>query len=172
MSETSLPVLCNRLNSVIILFVGGGHPTPAARFHDKEVALAMKDREADVVGGAERAEDVPAGGAPTDWMSRIDDDVALDCLAVPGTHDTMTHRCDGYTTTQSLSLVEQLDCGVRFVDIRLRRLADFLSAPSTPSSRAVGGLLPPFRRTCAARASRFNSQPSCYYILFCCGGLY
>lgn len=121
MSETSLPVLCNRLNSVIILFVGGGHPISAARFHDKEVALAMKDREADVAGGAERAEDVPAGGAPTDWMSRIDDDVALDRLAVPGTHDTMTHRCDGYTTTQSLSLVEQLDCGVRFVDIRLRR---------------------------------------------------
>lgn len=76
----------------------------------------MKDADC-----AQRTAEVPKGRSPADWMSRIDDDVALDRLAVPGTHDTMTHRCDGYTTTQSLSLVEQLDCGVRFVDIRLRR---------------------------------------------------
>lgn len=57
-----------------------------------------------------------------DWMAHIRGDVRLTELAIPGTHDTMTSQCeDPYYRTQNLSLSEQLETGVRFVDLRLTR---------------------------------------------------
>ena len=56
------------------------------------------------------------------WMSMISDDTSICDLLIPGTHDTMTATCDQrYYKTQNLSLDEQLQCGVRFFDMRIRR---------------------------------------------------
>lgn len=58
----------------------------------------------------------------SNWMSRISDDISICDLLIPGTHDTMTASCNQrYYKTQSLSLEEQLQCGVRFFDMRIRR---------------------------------------------------
>lgn len=56
------------------------------------------------------------------WMGQIDDNTPLIELFIPGTHDTMTASCEErYYKTQTMSLEEQLNAGVRFLDIRLRR---------------------------------------------------
>lgn len=55
-------------------------------------------------------------------FSTLPDSTPLTSLTIPGTHDTMTSACTHpYYRTQALSLTEQLDAGVRFLDIRLRR---------------------------------------------------
>ena len=56
------------------------------------------------------------------WMSFCDSGLCISELLIPGTHDTMTASCQQrYYKTQHLSLEEQLSCGVRFLDIRLRQ---------------------------------------------------
>lgn len=56
------------------------------------------------------------------WMSTISNDTSICDLLIPGTHDTMTATCNQrYYKTQKLSLEEQLQCGVRFFDLRIRR---------------------------------------------------
>jgi len=57
-----------------------------------------------------------------DWLGHVDGGCGITALAIPGTHDTMTGECDlVYYKTQTLGLAEQLEIGVRFLDIRLRR---------------------------------------------------
>lgn len=56
------------------------------------------------------------------WLSACSGDITINNLLIPGTHDTMTASCqDRYYRTQALSLEEQLQAGVRFLDIRLRK---------------------------------------------------
>ncbi len=56
------------------------------------------------------------------WMSRIAGDTPLRDLSIPGTHDTATGILGSFGTeivrTQSMSLQQQLDAGVRALDIR------------------------------------------------------
>lgn len=60
----------------------------------------------------------------TDWMSHIDDGALLSSLSMPGTHDSATYSM-GYESViydyeaQGLSLLSQLNLGVRVLDIRL-----------------------------------------------------
>ena len=65
------------------------------------------------------------------WMASIDDKMWLSEMSIPGTHDTMTssdhpdNTCNNFIVsrccqTQDLSLREQLDAGIRFVDLRLK----------------------------------------------------
>lgn len=57
-----------------------------------------------------------------DIIAALPDDTPLCSLVIPGTHDTMTSTCTHpYYRTQDLSLAEQLERGVRFLDLRLRR---------------------------------------------------
>ncbi|WKT00268.1 phospholipase [Gallibacterium salpingitidis] len=56
------------------------------------------------------------------WLAACRPDLQIHRLFIPGTHDTMTADCDQrYYKTQALSLQEQLQIGVRFFDLRLRR---------------------------------------------------
>ncbi|ERT02553.1 uncharacterized protein SPSK_10319 [Sporothrix schenckii 1099-18] len=66
-----------------------------------------------------------------DWMAAAPDDWSLARLAIPGTHDTMTHRVDllGYRC-QNAALGEQLAAGVRYLDVRARVQVQ----PTPPSS--------------------------------------
>jgi 1-phosphatidylinositol phosphodiesterase len=59
-----------------------------------------------------------------DWMSRLWDSLRLSQLSIPGTHDTMALYGGGPAQTQSLSLNDQLDSGIRVLDIRLRHIND------------------------------------------------
>lgn len=58
----------------------------------------------------------------SDWMAALDDSAALNSITIPGTHDSgalhsiaeISGKC------QSLAIREQLEIGVRFLDIRLQ----------------------------------------------------
>ncbi len=62
----------------------------------------------------------------SDWMSNLSDETALAALSIPGTHDSgATHSiADVAGKCQALSIEEQLKCGVRFFDIRLKLVKD------------------------------------------------
>src|SRR5262245_61043075 len=57
------------------------------------------------------------------WMSQLhDDNLSLSQLSIPGTHDTMTYLLGGLLPTvrnQTMPLTEQLNAGIRFIDIRV-----------------------------------------------------
>ena len=56
------------------------------------------------------------------WIAHCDPTKSITELLIPGTHDTMTADCEArYYRTQTLSLQQQLQIGVRFLDIRLRK---------------------------------------------------
>ena len=57
-----------------------------------------------------------------DWMKSLDDNTSLREVNMPGSHDTMAlySIADLAGQCQSLSLKEQLNLGVRFLDIRLK----------------------------------------------------
>ncbi|MEY9889127.1 1-phosphatidylinositol phosphodiesterase [Catenulispora sp. MAP12-49] len=69
---------------------------------------------------------VTPGGKPTDsWMSFLDPNLSLLGMTIPGTHDTCcTNPADGteWSHTQNWGIPQQLNEGVRFVDIRCNGL--------------------------------------------------
>jgi 1-phosphatidylinositol phosphodiesterase len=61
------------------------------------------------------------------WMSGIDPTTPLCKLSIPGTHDTCAiydKAHGGYKQTQWLSVTEQLNRGIRFLDIRCKYQVD------------------------------------------------
>jgi 1-phosphatidylinositol phosphodiesterase len=73
--------------------------------------------------------DFSAGESHADWMSALPDELRLSDLSVPGTHDSGASRAGGdITLTQSMSLPEQLNAGIRALDLRVG------SGPACPLS--------------------------------------
>jgi 1-phosphatidylinositol phosphodiesterase len=64
----------------------------------------------------------------TDWMSLVDDATSITDMTIPGTHDSgaMHEPISGSAKTQNLTISEQLNIGVRYLDIRLRHYEDAL----------------------------------------------
>ncbi|MFM0601351.1 phosphatidylinositol-specific phospholipase C [Streptococcus suis] len=64
----------------------------------------------------------------TDWMSTIPDNRFLGELAIPGTHDSMAHSNHlpfrDIVRTQTMNLQQQLESGIRYLDIRLAYMGD------------------------------------------------
>ena len=68
------------------------------------------------------------GGQPTDpdkpqvtatnWMTLLDDNTKVALLTIPGTHDAATSTCSAMGKCQTLTIPEQLECGVRAFDLR------------------------------------------------------
>ena len=59
------------------------------------------------------------------WMNAIPDATPLNNIAIPGTHDSGATKdmiLSGTAKCQTLSIADQLSAGVRFFDIRLRRM--------------------------------------------------
>ncbi|MBR3294631.1 MAG: phosphatidylinositol-specific phospholipase C domain-containing protein [Oscillospiraceae bacterium] len=56
-----------------------------------------------------------------DWMSRLNDSLLLSEINLPGTHDSATQyvQLAWFSKCQALSIREQLEAGVRYLDIRL-----------------------------------------------------
>ena len=53
------------------------------------------------------------------WCTSIPDGQRLTVLSIPGTHDSATRGGSRWTECQSLSIQDQLRCGVRFLDMRV-----------------------------------------------------
>ena len=59
------------------------------------------------------------------WMSNLSDDLALNHLTLPGSHDSCAYTIeDPLAKTQGATLAEQLAHGVRVLDIRCRHQGD------------------------------------------------
>jgi 1-phosphatidylinositol phosphodiesterase len=68
----------------------------------------------------------PTGSPLVEWMSRVPDGFSLSRLSIPGTHDSGAlyefKNVPDTARAQSLTIAEQLNIGVRFLDIRLKRI--------------------------------------------------
>ena len=62
----------------------------------------------------------------TDWMQYLADHTLLSTITIPGTHDAGARfePVQGTAKTQNLTIAEQLNVGVRFLDIRCRFFED------------------------------------------------
>lgn len=55
------------------------------------------------------------------WMSNLDDNLTLDKISIPGTHDSGTWKTGkGAAHTQNFGIMTQLHDGIRFLDIRVK----------------------------------------------------
>ena len=56
-----------------------------------------------------------------DWMKELEDEISLDAVTLPGTHDSATAyvQLPYFMRCQSLTIREQLEAGFRYLDIRL-----------------------------------------------------
>ncbi|MEW1720955.1 phosphatidylinositol-specific phospholipase C domain-containing protein [Streptomyces sp. NPDC093109] len=62
----------------------------------------------------------PAAAATQDWMGGFADSTPVQRLTIPGTHDSGARVGGLYVACQNTSIAEQLESGVRFLDIRCR----------------------------------------------------
>lgn len=58
------------------------------------------------------------------WMNKINDQVKIRDMSIPGTHDSAALFGGDIAATQTLSITQQLNSGIRFLDIRLRHIND------------------------------------------------
>ncbi|KAJ7201217.1 PLC-like phosphodiesterase [Mycena rebaudengoi] len=52
------------------------------------------------------------------WMAHLSGSLLLSQLSIPGTHDSASVTTFPFTATQELSIIDQLDMGIRFLDLR------------------------------------------------------
>ena len=80
----------------------------------------------DVVGHCFKGNCYKDYNALKNWMSRIEDSKNILELSIPGTHDsgTFTSARENHARTQVLSITEQLNMGIRFLDIRVYQTSD------------------------------------------------
>lgn len=69
-----------------------------------------------------------------DWMAFMDDSTPLTMLTIPGTHDSAAYTVSyPFVTTQRLDILEQLDSGIRYFDLRCGLRNDILEMVHGPS---------------------------------------
>ncbi|UTW46817.1 phosphatidylinositol-specific phospholipase C domain-containing protein [Bacterioplanoides sp. SCSIO 12839] len=56
------------------------------------------------------------------WMQRLSDDTRLNKMSLVGSHDTLSFHGGDIVQTQSMSLKDQLESGIRVLDIRNRHI--------------------------------------------------
>lgn len=103
---------------------------------DDKIALKLKD--GDIInippGGYEDCyitDPVGASGAfqvcfeeyTVEWMTALDDNTLISDISIPGTHDTGTYALEelnfGFSKCQNMSIMDQLDFGIRYFDLRV-----------------------------------------------------
>jgi hypothetical protein len=62
--------------------------------------------------------------APQDWMGSISDQKKISEITIPGTHDSCAYNASRISKCQNLTLQQQLEAGIRFIDIRCRQFHD------------------------------------------------
>lgn len=58
------------------------------------------------------------------WMSRVDGSKRVSQLSLPGTHDTMSIKAGDIWQNQTMTLMQQLNSGIRVFDMRTRHIND------------------------------------------------
>ncbi|MEU2832791.1 phosphatidylinositol-specific phospholipase C [Streptomyces lavendulae] len=58
--------------------------------------------------------------AAQDWMAGLADSTPLQRMTIPGTHDSGATKGGLYVACQNTSIAQQLDSGIRFLDVRCR----------------------------------------------------
>lgn len=63
-----------------------------------------------------------------DWLKNVPDETLISEINIPGTHDSGTMYCDFrfFSRCQNTSIYDQLNMGIRFLDIRLEKKGDTL----------------------------------------------
>ena len=54
------------------------------------------------------------------WQSSIKDETLLKSIAIPGAHDAGTNGMAWFSKTQSRNIADQLACGTRYLDLRVK----------------------------------------------------
>jgi 1-phosphatidylinositol phosphodiesterase len=75
------------------------------------------------MGGALTGDPIVAA-SPPGWMARLPDSAKLSRLTLPGTHESCTAFIEPAASCQNWSLLDQLNHGIRYVDIRCRHAGD------------------------------------------------
>ncbi|MFD5413829.1 phosphatidylinositol-specific phospholipase C [Streptomyces nojiriensis] len=86
------------------------------------------DRRAFLAGALAAGAALGLGAAPAsaatlgiqDWMAGLADSTALQRMTIPGTHDSGATKGGLYVACQNTSIAQQLDSGIRFLDVRCR----------------------------------------------------
>jgi Phosphatidylinositol-specific phospholipase C, X domain len=73
------------------------------------------------MGGVLNADPIVAASPPP-WLSRVADSAKLSQLTLPGTHDSCTAFLTPIASCQAWSLRDQLNHGIRYIDIRCRQI--------------------------------------------------
>ncbi|WP_330452988.1 MULTISPECIES: phosphatidylinositol-specific phospholipase C [unclassified Streptomyces] len=89
----------------------------ASRRHFLTGALAVS---ATALVGAAPARAAAKALTVQNWMSGIADGTALQRLTIPGSHDSGARYGGPWTECQNTTIAEQLNSGVRFLDVRCR----------------------------------------------------
>ncbi|MFJ8012515.1 phosphatidylinositol-specific phospholipase C [Streptomyces sp. NPDC096339] len=86
------------------------------------------DRRAFLTGALATGAAIGLGAPPAaatalgtqDWMAGLSDATALQRMTIPGTHDSGATKGGLYVACQNTSIAQQLDSGIRFLDVRCR----------------------------------------------------
>ncbi len=62
------------------------------------------------------------------WMADIGDDTKLSAMSIPGTHESCARYRGDLVACQTMSVQDQLNAGIRFLDIRCRYISDTVFA--------------------------------------------
>ncbi|MFD0023359.1 phosphatidylinositol-specific phospholipase C [Streptomyces sp. NPDC058382] len=73
-----------------------------------------------ILGGAPAHASARQALTTQDWMSGIADTTALQRLTIPGSHDSGARYGGPWTECQNTTIAEQLNSGLRFLDVRCR----------------------------------------------------
>ncbi|MCM1306074.1 MAG: phosphatidylinositol-specific phospholipase C domain-containing protein [Bacteroides sp.] len=58
--------------------------------------------------------------ALSEWLSYIEDETPLKSIAIPGSHDSGSENMIWFSKTQSRDIADQLACGTRYFDVRVK----------------------------------------------------
>jgi 1-phosphatidylinositol phosphodiesterase len=75
---------------------------------------------------ASQAEALLSNVGGNNWMSALNPELLLSQLSIPGTHESMARNepFPGTAKSQDLTLPDQLNAGIRFIDIRCRHISN------------------------------------------------
>ena len=114
LSLPRLPMLSTQtFTSLALLLTFGVTPTEA---NDGGMSFSSQPRQSTVKKHAK-------------WMSRLPENTSLSRLLLPGTHDSCALHDGfsfGFAKCQTWKLADQLDAGIRFIDIRCRHVGNKL----------------------------------------------
>ncbi|MFE9931335.1 phosphatidylinositol-specific phospholipase C [Streptomyces sp. NPDC005533] len=100
--------------------VGGGAGVGVGVGRRAFLAGALAAGAALGLGAAGTARASAAALGTQDWMAGLGDSTPLQRMTIPGTHDSGATKGGLYVACQNTSIAQQLDSGIRFLDVRCR----------------------------------------------------